>query len=616
VPKPSALLWRPGRALLRRALLIVAAVIVSVALASAALLVALEGHALPNTSVSGVPVGRMDAAELVRTLAPVAEERSGLRVVLLTPTSQLVLGPDVSGMRIDLDATVASVLSRGRAGRPADLLSVLRSFRVGEDIPFVVIVDEAGVTGWVDAFADEFDRDESVGDLAIDATTLGVEVSGPVGAQRVRRDELGAALIGSLRDLALTPVDLPFDATPPPVPRSAIEEVAEQVRAALRTPPVLIHDGRRLEIEPELLAPAIRVIDGTRDGVRGPQVHIAASTVPMELLRQARITFEREAIEARLIVPNDPPVNLDERGDVTFRPVPADVRLDPGQSQVRVDLSLLAGQLERMVASGSSVATSELDERTADFSTALARGGLPTHLIGTFTTYFTAGAARNLNIARLAATVDGSLVAPGAEFSVNRTSGERRCADGYVLAGTIIRGELVDTCGGGVSQFGTTIYNAAFFAGIPVPQWQPHSFFISRYPMGREATLSYPELDVRFVNETAGWIVVRASTSADSVTVSLYGVPRYAAVSATHSAPRNRTDFSTVERLTTALPPGVRRVIQAGGGGFTVDVRRTRSPLPGAEAPEVERVTTVYRPQQRIVEVGVPTPGAPVLPPE
>jgi vancomycin resistance protein YoaR len=597
--------WSPRPEVLRR-LALTLGVLLALAVASSIVVVlSLQGRALPNTSVGGVPVGRMDRVELTRTLGPVAEERSGMRIVIITPTEQLVLGPETSLMLIDLDATIDATLAHGRLGRPRDLIAVARSFRVAEDIPFVVSLDEAAITAWVGALAETFDREESVGDLVIDARLLGVRAVGPHGERRIRQDELVAMALEALRTLSDAPIDLPFDASAPPAPRSAIEALADQVRASLRTPPVLIHDGRRLEVDAQHLASAVSVIDAVRDGVRGPQVHIRPEALPALLLRQARQTFEREAVDARIRTPQDAPLTLDERGDVTFRPVAADIRLEPGQSEVHVVPARLANQLTRMVAAGSSVATADLFEQPAPFSTEMARDGLPTHLIGTFTTYFTAGAARNLNIARLAATMDDVVVAPGDELSVNRTSGERRCADGYVPAGTIVRGELVDTCGGGVSQFGTTIYNAAFFAGLPIPQWQAHSFFISRYPMGREATLSYPELDVRFINETRGYIVVRTSTTPTSVTVSLYGIPRYAAVSATHSAPRAFTTFTTVERPTTALAPGARRVVQGGGGGFTVDVRRTWTPFDGEEAPPSERIVTVYRPQQRIIEFGV-----------
>jgi hypothetical protein len=69
--------------------------------------------------------------------------------------------------------------------------------------------------------------------------------------------------------------------------------------------------------------------------------------------------------------------------------------------------------------------------------------------------------------------------------------GERTAARGFVLAPMIQAGKLVDAVGGGVSQVATTFYNAAFFAGLELIEHTPHEFYISRYPMGREATVSW-----------------------------------------------------------------------------------------------------------------------------
>jgi hypothetical protein len=596
------------RTLVRRAGIGLVGSIVVAVMATLAMLLSMQGRALPNTSVDGIPVGRMDRAALARTLAPIAAERVPPRVVLLTPGSRLVLGPERSGVHIDLEATIASALQHGRTGGPGDVIASVRALRVPQDIPFAVALDADAVAAWVADIAQGFDRVASVGDLSIDPLTREVRVIGPEGAQRILRQETTAALIAALRSSTDATIDLAFEAEPPPAPRSAIEGLGANVRTVLSSPPVLVHDGRRLVIDPTLLARAIEVVEGRRDGERVPVVRIQVTALPPSLVAQARSTFERPAIDARFVVPQEPPSALDALGDATFEPLPVEVALDRGQSEVHVVPARLARQLERMVNAGSTLATAELFDQPATFDGETARRGRPTHLVGTFTTYFSAGATRNLNIGRLAGTLDGTIVAPGDELSVNAISGPRRCEDGYEPAGTIVRGELVDTCGGGVSQFGTTIYNAAFFAGLPIPQWQAHSFFISRYPTGREATLSYPELDVRFVNDSDGFLIVRTSTTATSVTVSLYGIPRYAAVSAVHSPPRNPTTYSTIERGTTTLAPGARRVVQSGGGGFTVDVRRVWTALPGGEAPDPERVVTVYRPQQRIIEIGVP-PG-------
>ena len=90
-------------------------------------------------------------------------------------------------------------------------------------------------------------------------------------------------------------------------------------------------------------------------------------------------------------------------------------------------------------------------------------------------------------------------------------------------APVIYEGEFTEDVGGGTSQLATTTFNAAFFAGYPFVEYQPHSFYIDRYPMGREATVSYPAPDLKFRNDTAHPFVIATSYTDSSITVSIYG---------------------------------------------------------------------------------------------
>ena len=74
-----------------------------------------------------------------------------------------------------------------------------------------------------------------------------------------------------------------------------------------------------------------------------------------------------------------------------------------------------------------------------------------------------------------------------------------------------------------VSQFSTTLYNAAYFAGLQIDGHRPHSFFIDRYPAGRESTLNFPDIDMTWTNDTDAPVLIRTFTDEGSVTVSLYG---------------------------------------------------------------------------------------------
>ncbi|MGH3029331.1 MAG: VanW family protein, partial [Gaiellaceae bacterium] len=144
-------------------------------------------------------------------------------------------------------------------------------------------------------------------------------------------------------------------------------------------------------------------------------------------------------------------------------------------------------------------------------------------LIGSFTTHFACCESRVTNIRLIAEAVDGTLIAPGEQFSLNGVAGPRTAEKGYVPAPFIADGKLIDAVGGGVSQFSTTIYNAAYFAGLKIDSHQPHSFYISRYPPGREATLDYATIELLWTNDTDAPVLVRSSTTDTSVTVDLYG---------------------------------------------------------------------------------------------
>jgi vancomycin resistance protein YoaR len=138
------------------------------------------------------------------------------------------------------------------------------------------------------------------------------------------------------------------------------------------------------------------------------------------------------------------------------------------------------------------------------------------------TTHHACCEPRVKNIHRIADTVRGSIIRPGETFSINKTVGVRTAAKGYVVAGAIVDGEHGDQIGGGISQFGTTLFNAALFAGLDFGEYQSHSLYFTRYPRGREATLSYPHPDLQIRNTTPYGILIWPEYNDTTLTVHLY----------------------------------------------------------------------------------------------
>jgi vancomycin resistance protein YoaR len=131
------------------------------------------------------------------------------------------------------------------------------------------------------------------------------------------------------------------------------------------------------------------------------------------------------------------------------------------------------------------------------------------------------------NVQVVSHLVDNTLIAPGKEFSFNATTGERNAAKGLLEAPVIINGELEDGLGGGTCQVSTTVFNAAYEGGLPITTRTNHALYISHYPQGRDATVNYPNIDLKFVNDTDHWLLLRTFVSSSSLTVNLYGTPQH-----------------------------------------------------------------------------------------
>ena len=182
-------------------------------------------------------------------------------------------------------------------------------------------------------------------------------------------------------------------------------------------------------------------------------------------------------------------------------------------------------------------------------TTAEARAMRIRTLVSDFTTPYACCQPRVVNITRAAQILDGTIIPAGATFSLNTALGERTKARGFVEAPQIKNSnELEDAVGGGVSQMATTVFNASFFAGLDLLAHTPHSFWITRYPPGREATVSWggPELVVK--NDWPAAILLKVSAGQNGVTVKMYSATlgRRVTTTTTPSDPTAGTAFRVV----------------------------------------------------------------------
>lgn len=184
--------------------------------------------------------------------------------------------------------------------------------------------------------------------------------------------------------------------------------------------------------------------------------------------------------------------------------------------------------------------------------------------------------ARNHNIHLASDLIDNSVVkADGGEWSFNGTAGNCNEEAGFQSAGSIVAGEYTDEIGGGICQVATTVFNAVYDAGFPILSRWNHSLYMASYPAGRDAAVSYPDLDLRWSNDSGSDVLLRMSYTSSSVTCELYGVdPGYSVETKTGQWEEGEK-YSTEIEVDETLPSGSSYVKTAGTNGKKITIVRT-----------------------------------------
>lgn len=538
----------------------------------------------PKVSVGGVDIGGLSVETARDRLAQRGKTVRDGRIRLTAP-NEPTFSMDVAAAtlaskpRLD-EALAAARSARGRFGTALARLG----FAGRKDLPLRFVMRPKAVSLLITDAQLKIGRKPVSARVAVEGTEI---VTTPARAGRVV--DL-ATLTARLATLPAS-VELPVRAARPP----ADDDDAARARDTARRITARSHEIT-LGHHSALLVPAV-----ARKGLRFP---LRRDTIAVEL--------DTDVLRGALVKPLE----------VNERP-PTDARLEIRGSRVAVIPSRLGRRMDARKLSAAIVAAPDaptvaatLTTSKPTFSTAAAKALGIREKVSEFTTPYQCCQARVTNIQRSAQILDGTIIPAGGRFSLNDALGERTAARGFVVAPMIAAGELVDAVGGGVSQVATTTYNAAFFAGLELQAHTPHEFYISRYPMGREATVSWRTPDLVFRNDWSAAILMSYRAGSNGITVAFYSSKLGRRVETATGQPTNRTVPKTIERTKPDLPPGTRNVVQPSGpGGFSISY--TRKVYRGNALKRDETFRWTYRPENAIVEVGPPAPTTtkPVTPP-
>jgi len=525
----------------RRALLVVGGLIV---LLLAGLWVGaylLVGPGVPRgTEVLGVPIGGMSKAAAQRTLDAELADEAAAPLTVVADDQRTTLDPARAGLALDAAATVEAAGERD--ANPLTLLGLLLD---GRDIEPRLAVDEAALGRAVAEIAADIDEPAREGDVVF---TGGVaEPVDPREGRLLDRAATAAALPAAYL-VEPSAVVVPVTVVAPEVGQEEVDRaMADFAEPAMSGPVRLRVAGRKVAVPPETFAPHLSMA-ADRTGRLRPQVDGAGLA---EELSADLVGVAREPVNATFAIADGRPTVVPARtGRQVSPPLLAEAML-----------AVLPKERDRVARVG-------LERVQPTFTTREAKLLGIVEQVSTFTTYYPYAAYRLQNIHRAADLIDGDIVRPGEVWSLNETVGKRTAANGFAKGIVIEGGRFREAYGGGVSQMATTTFNAVFFAGLKDVEHKPHSFYISRYPAGREATVAWNAVDLRFKNNSGHGILIDTSYTDSSVTVTMYGTKRYDDIESVSGSPYNIVPYDTI------YDPGADCVPQDGVNGFDIDVTR------------------------------------------
>ena len=536
-----------------------------------------SGQVPRGTTVADVEIGGLTKAAAQRKLQDRLGDNLHKPVQLSAGDTTATIDPDEAGLKMDWPETIE------RAGsQPLNPITRISSLFTEREIPPATAGDREQVAAALQKVKPQLDRAPAEGTIRFEGTTP-VAVN-PVTGRTVDMEGATDEVISHWA--ASGPVRLPYTEQPVSTTKEGVQKALHEVAQPAVAAPVTVRgEGHDATLAPEAIANSLRF---QPDGKGGLRSSVDVPTVVAAVEPQLRDTI-KPGVDAQIVL---------EGGRPTVRPSVDGHGVDWNRSFERL------GEVYKR--SGDRSVQAVYAQQPPKFTTDHANGLGIREVISEFET---GGfeAASGVNIRRVAEQVNGAIIKPGETFSLNGHTGPRGVPQGYVESGVIEDGRPAKAVGGGISQFATTLYNASYFAGVEDVEHKEHSYYISRYPAGREATVfQNPDgssvIDVKFKNTLQSGIMITTQWTPSSIKIQFWGTKQYDVTSKT--GPRTNPKPPQVK----VVPPGQPCSPSHGTGGFTVTDTRTLRDVRTGKVTTEKPSKTVYNPQPII---NCPPPGPP-----
>ncbi len=535
---------------------------------------AAAGDKVPRgTTVAGVEIGDLSPADAEQALEEGLADREARPVTVNVDGTEVQVVPADAGLTVDHAATVAAV-GGGRSWSPGRLWDYWTG---GDQQDPVLEVDDAAMAAALDGVAEQAGTAPVDGAVAFEEGR--VVVTDPQPGQGFDEAEASALIIDAWLAPDAPVVEIQTAVTQPEIGDAAVQEAVDSfANPAMSAPVTLVFGDSPVQLQPRQFSSALAM--KPEGGALVPDLDVDRLTNLVE----SGVSEEDQPVDATVELVNGKPQVI---------PAQPGVRFDPADlSAAFLELVTREGDAREMAVE-STVAEPE-------FTTADAKALGIKRQVSTFSTYFPYAEYRNINIGRAAELIDGTILKPGETFSLNDTVGERTRENGFTEGFVISDGIFKEDLGGGVSQMATTLFNAMFFAGLEDVESKPHSFYIDRYPVGREATVAWGAVDLRFRNDTDYGVLIKTTvepsspSSQGTVTATFYSTKTWDIKSRTSE----RYNFRPPKTRTMSTPDCYPN---EGYSGFDVNVTRYFYEPGSDELVKKEKFHTAYTPADTVV---------------
>jgi vancomycin resistance protein YoaR len=509
-----------------------------------------------GVTISGQAVGGLTRDEATDAITRVVKDAQDNPITLVSGEKTWPVVPTLVGTKIAVTSAVSTAMGATRDGNfIANLFRRFKLYFSDKDIPLNGTVDSAKMDHLMAGVAEKVDLPPVNAGLAFDGTEVKV-VEGQKGRvvdQPTLREQLKTLLFA----LRATKLSVPMVVTNPTIQAEDSKEAVVQAKTMIASSITLEYGDSTWKLTPEQIAAYMDFSAEKSGGV----------SILVPYLSAKKMSHFFDIVAEKV---DKKPADASFKGDgeqAWVVPATAGRTVDSAKTaQALTAASLKTSERLAKV----SVKTTQPD-LTTDEADAM---GI-TEKLSSFTTKWEGTPDRQTNVRITTEYTNNVILAPGEVYNFDKQIGPRTEARGYKMAPGIIAGALEDQLGGGICQVATTLFNAAFFAGLDIVERKNHSLFVSHYPLGRDATVSTGSPNLRFKNDSGHHVLIRGASDGIDTTFVIYGTKDGRTVSYTTSDFYDVVEMTTVTYPASKLGTGTTEIKTPGQAGRGITVVRT-----------------------------------------